>query len=77
MSGSDPKTIISAQVETAQRGRLAALAAANERSLSGELRRAVDTYLRLHEVPRASGPSRGTPDELRGLRRRGAHGDVA
>ncbi len=41
------KTIISAPVATAQRDHLARLAAANERSLSGEVRRALDSYLRL------------------------------
>jgi hypothetical protein len=43
----DEKVILSAQVPTAQRDRLAHLAATHDRSLSGEVRRALDTYLRL------------------------------
>jgi len=53
------KTIISAQVDTSQRDRLADLAMVNRRSLSGELRRALDTYLRLAE-PTASFSLGGT-----------------
>jgi hypothetical protein len=45
------KVILSAQVAATQRDRLADLAATNERSLSGELRRAVAIYLRLAEPP--------------------------
>jgi hypothetical protein len=43
------KVILSAQVASSQRDRLAHLATVNERSLSGEVRRALDTYLRLSE----------------------------
>ena len=50
------KTIISAQVDTAQRDRLADLAVVNRRSLSGELRRALDTYLRLAEPTQQASP---------------------
>lgn len=49
MHGTSEKTILSAQVATAQRDRLAHLAAANERSLSGEVRRALENHLRLFE----------------------------
>lgn len=43
------KVILSAQVASSQRDRLAHLAAANERSLSGEVRRALENHLRLFE----------------------------
>ena len=56
----DEKTIISAQVATVQRDRLADLAAANERSLSGEVRLALDVYLRLTDPP---GLHRQLPDD--------------
>ena len=63
------KVILSAQVASSQRDRLAHLAAANERSLSGEVRRALENHLRLfdpslHPVDagrRASPPAAGAP----------------
>jgi hypothetical protein len=67
MEGMNKKVILSAQVPTVQRDRLAHLAAAHERSLRGEVRRALDTYLRLAEPPEdfsstgraSSAPERG------------------
>jgi hypothetical protein len=70
MDGTSEKTILSAQVATSQRDRLAHLAAAHERSLSGEVRRALDTYLRLNEDPGVVPvPPLGRPEtgERRGL----------
>ena len=49
MEGIDEKTILSAQVAVSQRDQLARLAAAHSRSLSGELRRAVDVYIRIQD----------------------------
>jgi hypothetical protein len=69
----EEKVILSAQVATVQRDQLARLAAANERSLSGEVRRAVDTYLRLSEPYQDPGAASAPPlgrletDERRGL----------
>ncbi len=58
MNGTGEKTIISAQMPTIVRDRLAHLAATNERSLSGEVRRAVDTYLRLNDADFSRGTLR-------------------
>jgi hypothetical protein len=51
------KTVLSVQVATAQRDRLARLAAAHERSLSGEMRRALDTYIRLNQAAPSQVPA--------------------
>jgi hypothetical protein len=63
MYGTDEKTIISAQMPTIVRDRLAHLAVTNERSLSGELRRAVDTHLRLNDVDFSGASSTSAPLE--------------
>jgi hypothetical protein len=63
MNGTSEKTIISAQMPTIVRDRLAHLAATNERSLSGELRRAVDTHLRLNDTDFSGAPSTSAPFE--------------
>ena len=57
MNGTTEKTIISAQMPTTVRDRLRHLADTNERSLSGEVRRAIDTYLRFADTDFSRGPS--------------------
>jgi hypothetical protein len=50
------KVIISTQVPARTRAELVHLANENERSLSGEMRRAFDLYLRVNEVPAGTRP---------------------
>lgn len=71
------KTILSAYVPTAQRDRLADLAAANERSLSGEVRRALDTYLRLNTDFSAASSTSAPPFAMTAGEGRGSFSAVA